>query len=191
MSAPPTNPPATVEPEPLCIICIEKLQDGAQILTTLPCGHGFHSMCWDAWHLRHTSCPVCRFDVGPQSSNKRARLENEELSSAVDEEEDEDNEVIFLGNEDDDDEDDEEDNDEPDEYDMTDGFIVPDAIDDTNEEKENDNDDEQKRQADQAIAARNNRPVLASGISRLQQKVLELEQRLLLQRANRKRSAPK
>jgi hypothetical protein len=45
-----------------CLICAEDCQDG-DILTTLPCGHIFHSMCVGKWLHRNCTCPTCRFEL--------------------------------------------------------------------------------------------------------------------------------
>ncbi|KZT44538.1 hypothetical protein SISSUDRAFT_28857 [Sistotremastrum suecicum HHB10207 ss-3] len=39
----------------------------------LPCRHVFHSSCLIPWFSRHTTCPVCRFDVDPENLTWKPR----------------------------------------------------------------------------------------------------------------------
>ena len=42
---------------------MEKIEEGTNISKT-SCGHPFHFECLYRWHLKHTTCPLCRKDFG-------------------------------------------------------------------------------------------------------------------------------
>ena len=48
-----------VESSEMCSICYENIGDGVQ----LQCEHVFHDECISRWFLKHTTCPMCRYDV--------------------------------------------------------------------------------------------------------------------------------
>lgn len=43
-----------------CPICIEDLGSAEEYITTLRCGHRFHTMCIIEWRCRCSACPYCR-----------------------------------------------------------------------------------------------------------------------------------
>lgn len=45
-----------------CVICIEKLDKDEDFISTLPCGHSFHSPCIIEYFYIHKKpeCPLCR-----------------------------------------------------------------------------------------------------------------------------------
>jgi hypothetical protein len=45
-----------------CLVCAEDCQNG-DIVTTLPCGHIFHSACVVKWLGLNCTCPTCRFEL--------------------------------------------------------------------------------------------------------------------------------
>lgn len=45
-----------------CAVCMEDFTAGA-ILTTLPCGHGFHQGCLLPWLKTNHTCPLCRATI--------------------------------------------------------------------------------------------------------------------------------
>ena len=46
-----------------CAVCIDDLDEGDSV-TTLPCGHQFHTDCVLPWLTeRQSKCPLCKFDV--------------------------------------------------------------------------------------------------------------------------------
>ena len=47
-----------------CPICLSDFKEGETIRVLPMCGHGFHIKCVDRWLYRHTSCPICRGDLG-------------------------------------------------------------------------------------------------------------------------------
>lgn len=70
------------EDRPLCGVCSERLDQDSPYQTenrkrlraptfsevvALPCVHIFHSECLSPWFARQTTCPMCRFDVDPES----------------------------------------------------------------------------------------------------------------------------
>ena len=48
--------------EPDCVICGEEFALGS-LATSLPCAHHFHKRCIMPWLEKHSSCPVCRFEL--------------------------------------------------------------------------------------------------------------------------------
>ena len=46
----------------ICSVCTEAYEEGA-VVTTLPCGHMFHSECVVPWLRRRCTCPTCRFEL--------------------------------------------------------------------------------------------------------------------------------
>ena len=47
-----------------CPICLDEDTDN---LDTTLCGHNFHHGCLEVWLTgRHTTCPVCRGNLGPR-----------------------------------------------------------------------------------------------------------------------------
>eukprot|EP00658_Telonema_sp_P-2_P053455 TRINITY_DN419_c0_g1_i4.p1 TRINITY_DN419_c0_g1~~TRINITY_DN419_c0_g1_i4.p1 ORF type:complete len:158 (+),score=39.70 TRINITY_DN419_c0_g1_i4:98-571(+) len=59
-----------------CSVCLDDFNNSS-VLTTMPCGHSFHSQCVKQWLEHHRTCPNCRADVShePLSTSfaKRAR----------------------------------------------------------------------------------------------------------------------
>jgi hypothetical protein len=45
-----------------CLVCTEDCQDG-DVITTLRCGHTFHSACVVKWLRCKCTCPTCRFEL--------------------------------------------------------------------------------------------------------------------------------
>ena len=43
-----------------CVICMEECCDKAKFL---PCNHGFHRNCINAWNDHNSSCPICRAKI--------------------------------------------------------------------------------------------------------------------------------
>eukprot|EP00931_Biecheleriopsis_adriatica_P110287 TRINITY_DN84535_c0_g1_i1.p1 TRINITY_DN84535_c0_g1~~TRINITY_DN84535_c0_g1_i1.p1 ORF type:complete len:405 (+),score=52.60 TRINITY_DN84535_c0_g1_i1:46-1260(+) len=64
-----------------CSICLENIRRGAQ-LSTLPCGHAFHTECLVQWVTRAAICPNCRATVEPARSRSPAE-EVEEILGDV------------------------------------------------------------------------------------------------------------
>jgi hypothetical protein len=56
------SPPEEREASMECVVCAGDCQDG-EIVTTLPCGHMFHSACVMKWLYRNCTCPTCRFEL--------------------------------------------------------------------------------------------------------------------------------
>lgn len=46
-----------------CAICLEMMGVGAEI-KSMPCHHGFHTVCIETWLMRRDTCPVCRYKMG-------------------------------------------------------------------------------------------------------------------------------
>ena len=47
---------------PTCCICLCEYEKGDK-LTSLQCGHTYHSDCIDSWCSNHVRCPLCNFDL--------------------------------------------------------------------------------------------------------------------------------
>lgn len=48
--------------EGACSICVEDFAI-AEMTTTLPCSHAFHSSCTEQWLTKQNTCPICRFEL--------------------------------------------------------------------------------------------------------------------------------
>jgi hypothetical protein len=49
-----------------CPICLSEFQENEQVSRSKDassCSHVFHSLCLEVWLLKHTSCPVCRYEM--------------------------------------------------------------------------------------------------------------------------------
>jgi hypothetical protein len=57
-----------------CVICCEDYAIG-DALRLLPCRHGFHQQCIDAWLDGHKKCPVCQCDVAEAGASVGATVE--------------------------------------------------------------------------------------------------------------------
>jgi len=71
-----TSQVAIGQPEdiPGCSICTDDFEAG-QDLRVLPCDHKFHPACIDPWLLNVSgTCPLCRIDLNPQSSDTNGEL---------------------------------------------------------------------------------------------------------------------
>jgi len=47
-----------------CAVCLAELTDGEAARFLPRCEHGFHAECIDLWLHGHSTCPLCRVDVG-------------------------------------------------------------------------------------------------------------------------------
>lgn len=47
-----------------CAVCLAELADGEPARFLPRCAHGFHAECIDQWLRGHSTCPLCRVDVG-------------------------------------------------------------------------------------------------------------------------------
>lgn len=53
------NATNNVESTEMCSICYEEIGFGVQ----LQCNHTYHDRCISKWFMKHTTCPMCRYDV--------------------------------------------------------------------------------------------------------------------------------
>ncbi|XP_010273797.1 PREDICTED: RING-H2 finger protein ATL3 [Nelumbo nucifera] len=51
-----------------CAVCLCELSDGEKARILPKCNHGFHVDCIDMWFQSHSTCPLCRNTVAPESS---------------------------------------------------------------------------------------------------------------------------
>ncbi|XP_058079194.1 RING-H2 finger protein ATL60-like [Magnolia sinica] len=51
-----------------CAVCLCELSDGEKARLLPKCNHGFHVDCIDMWFHSHSTCPLCRNPVAPEST---------------------------------------------------------------------------------------------------------------------------
>lgn len=47
-----------------CAVCISKFEEGETLRLLPECDHVFHPQCIDVWLASHSTCPVCRANLG-------------------------------------------------------------------------------------------------------------------------------
>ncbi|CAI9775109.1 unnamed protein product [Fraxinus pennsylvanica] len=52
-----------------CAVCLNEFEDDETIRLIPKCDHVFHSQCIDAWLESHVTCPVCRANLVPVSTD--------------------------------------------------------------------------------------------------------------------------
>ncbi|XWS58232.1 hypothetical protein CRYUN_Cryun08bG0016800 [Craigia yunnanensis] len=52
-----------------CAVCLNEFEDDEKLRLIPKCDHVFHPECIDAWLTSHTTCPVCRANLAPQSGD--------------------------------------------------------------------------------------------------------------------------
>lgn len=57
-----------------CAVCLCEVSEGEKARLLPKCNHGFHVDCIDMWFQTHSTCPLCRNSVAPQSSNSSPQL---------------------------------------------------------------------------------------------------------------------
>ena len=55
-----------IDTNQMCVICLEKIEEGAILLLQMPCSHVFHEECIKTWLSNSHYCPICRFDLSTQ-----------------------------------------------------------------------------------------------------------------------------
>ncbi|KAK6923805.1 Zinc finger, RING-type [Dillenia turbinata] len=70
-----------------CAVCLSEFQEFESLRLLPKCNHVFHPNCIDTWLLKHSTCPVCRANLVPES----AKLACESVQASVPESEDEEN----------------------------------------------------------------------------------------------------
>lgn len=50
-----------------CAVCLNEFEDHEALRLLTKCDHVFHPDCIDEWLAFHTTCPVCRAELDPQS----------------------------------------------------------------------------------------------------------------------------
>ena len=63
-----------------CVICLEKLineKDNNSNISTLQCGHQYHTKCIKEWMLKNKKCPLCRDLIDKSDNNENVNLNNE------------------------------------------------------------------------------------------------------------------
>ncbi|KAJ4959523.1 hypothetical protein NE237_026634 [Protea cynaroides] len=51
-----------------CSVCLSQFSDGEKIRLLPKCNHKFHIDCIDMWFHSHSTCPICRNPVSPESN---------------------------------------------------------------------------------------------------------------------------
>lgn len=51
-----------------CAVCLSELVQGEKARLLPKCNHGFHVDCIDMWFQSHSTCPLCRNPVAPETS---------------------------------------------------------------------------------------------------------------------------
>jgi hypothetical protein len=69
-----------------CPITLESFEDGEQVCQIIHCGHYFSEHAIRNWFLRHTRCPVCRYDIRnhTDSSNNILDYPSNEIDTEID-----------------------------------------------------------------------------------------------------------
>ncbi|KAF2839212.1 hypothetical protein M501DRAFT_933916 [Patellaria atrata CBS 101060] len=66
-------PPDTMKTHPICVICLDTIEDAAQI-RGLGCLHVFHQTCLDDWFTRMNEfCPLCHRPIVPPDPKTKGR----------------------------------------------------------------------------------------------------------------------
>ncbi|KAF9604768.1 hypothetical protein IFM89_010309 [Coptis chinensis] len=55
-----------------CAVCLNEFEDDETLRLLPKCDHVFHPECIDAWLASHTTCPVCRANLTPDSNHPAA-----------------------------------------------------------------------------------------------------------------------
>ncbi|KAJ7523988.1 hypothetical protein O6H91_18G071900 [Diphasiastrum complanatum] len=50
-----------------CAVCLSEFQEGEKARLLPKCGHVFHLECIDKWLFSHSTCPLCRVSLIPES----------------------------------------------------------------------------------------------------------------------------
>lgn len=64
-----------------CSVCLSELAEGEEARMLPKCNHGFHLECIDMWFHSHSTCPLCRTPVGPDTCDESARIPPLEANS--------------------------------------------------------------------------------------------------------------
>ncbi|KAJ1408326.1 Zinc finger, RING-type [Sesbania bispinosa] len=51
-----------------CAVCLSEIVEGEKARLLPKCNHGFHVDCIDMWFQSHSTCPLCRNPVAPETS---------------------------------------------------------------------------------------------------------------------------
>ncbi|KAF3328553.1 hypothetical protein FCM35_KLT05631 [Carex littledalei] len=55
-----------------CAVCISQVQKGDKVRQLPKCKHLFHVDCVDMWLYSHSTCPICRCEVGEKDAGKKS-----------------------------------------------------------------------------------------------------------------------
>ncbi|KAL6008356.1 hypothetical protein ACLOJK_033865 [Asimina triloba] len=58
---------------PECTVCLAEFSDDDELRMLTGCSHVFHLECIDLWLQTHTTCPICRRDLG-HGNNKKVEV---------------------------------------------------------------------------------------------------------------------
>jgi hypothetical protein len=87
-------PETNEEPPETCMVCRDDQHAGC-VVTTLPCGHTYHSHCILQWFERKSSCPTCRYEL-PAGSTHNDEREGGDLKEQREEANSQDETGLYL-----------------------------------------------------------------------------------------------
>lgn len=54
-----------------CAVCVSEFEDGERLRWLPKCDHVFHPECIDLWLASHSTCPICRANLGQETESTR------------------------------------------------------------------------------------------------------------------------
>lgn len=66
-----------------CVICLEEFEKNSKDVSTLPCGHEFHTRCITEWMLKSKKCPLCREEINDLNNEGEIKSENINLNNSL------------------------------------------------------------------------------------------------------------
>lgn len=66
-----------------CVICLETFENDTKDISTLPCGHQFHTKCITEWMLKSKKCPLCREVINDLNNDGKIKNENSNLNDSL------------------------------------------------------------------------------------------------------------
>lgn len=77
-----------------CAVCLSEFEDHETLRLIPKCDHVFHPDCIDAWFVSHTTCPVCRANLAPESVHRVTESNPESDPDRVQDIEDQRDDVV-------------------------------------------------------------------------------------------------
>ena len=85
----------------MCLICSEQYEIGC-VVTSLPCGHMYHSSCIIDWLQRKCTCPMCRYELPTDDPNfepgrvRRMKDRTTDTSSSLNDDDDSEMDILSV-----------------------------------------------------------------------------------------------